>query len=77
MQLAAQPIFRLLILILLMIFPAIVVATKDQDHERECSHLRRALSVLHYRDFFHGVGHFFAETAAPDVASEKHLDGGG
>ena len=78
MQLATQPIF--LLLILLVIFPAIVLATKDQeqdqDHEQECSRLRRALGVLHHRDFFHGVGYFFAEATAPDVAGEKHLKGG-
>ena len=77
MQLSAPPTLLLVLMILLLIFPQNVAAQKNHEHghdQEQEEKLCGTLSVSHDRDFIDGIGYFFAQPPAPDVARKQHLD---
>jgi len=77
MQLSAPPTLLLVDMILLLIFPQNVAAPKDHENEHDQEgKLYGTFGVSHDRDFIDGIGYFFAQPPAPDVARKQHFRGG-
>ena len=77
MQLSAPPTLLLVDMILLPIFPQNVAAQKDHEHDHEQEEeLCGTFGMSHDRDFIDGIGYFFAQPPAPDVARKQHFRGG-
>jgi len=76
MQLSAPPTLLLVDMILLPIFPLNVAAPKDHEHDQQQEEkLCGTFSVSHDRDFIDGIGYFFAQPPAPNVARKQHFRG--
>jgi hypothetical protein len=75
---SAALLLLLLILILLLISWRSVGSKRDheQDHDQEQEEELRSVFGPHDRDFFHNVGHSFAQAPAPDITREEHFNSG-